>query len=939
MGQRIRFEQTKQYLSQVIAGLAGELALGVMALITLWVVIPSTPLASGQIPALLAWGSMMLILIGTQLVYSYDISIDDCQPDELAAWLLRVNIVSVASGIMWGAMGAFIAFYGDPEEIIFCGFLLVAMMGLVFASRSMLPVAFMGFIITASLPPAIAMISSDNGLVVLSAGILLLALLLMIVLASRSRYHLARLSMLGIENTELLQNLAVAKEHAQKAQQQAEKYNESLQDEIGDRIEAQKQTEASEKELSSILNNVHDTIFRIDMEGMINWVSPSVEFLLGHTPEEVERMHFNDIFIMCDIHLELFKQLDSASGIIEHHLARMERLDGEVIWVSINAHFIRSPQGGLEGVEGTIRDITELKNSQETLYQLKGRAQITLEAIGDGVITTDVNAVIDYMNPAAENYTGWSMADTKGVKVNDVLELIDEKTKQPLKNNPIDRCLRLGKTIVLTESTILHHHSSDTTFSVEVTASPIRDTESNITGSVLVFHDVTKLRNLAKQMWYQATHDPLTGLMNRRAFENQLKNLLGKSGGGNKRHCLCYLDLDQFKVVNDTCGHIAGDDLLKGVTATLSKALREADVLARLGGDEFAVILKGCPLGKGEEIAENLRAVVENYRFYWKGKEFRVGASIGVVPITEENSELTDVLSAADSAMYVAKEEGRNRVHVFQADDTAVAQRHGEMQWKQRIQKALDEDNFRLMYQPIVPVDEQEAPAQGEILLRMVADDSGLILPAAFMPSAERYHLMPAIDRWVIKNVFNELREKKLAGEAVPEVSINLSGQTLSDEIFLDFVLDRIEENNISPGSLCFEITETAVMGNISSAMAFILELRGIGCRFALDDFGSGMSSFSYLKNLPVDYIKIDGSFIVNLVSDAKDRSVVKAINEIGQVMNMQTIAECVEDAQTLNILKTLKINYAQGFAISRPVYFDTFKEPGVDDDISLRVS
>jgi diguanylate cyclase (GGDEF)-like protein len=527
------------------------------------------------------------------------------------------------------------------------------------------------------------------------------------------------------------------------------------------------------------------------------------------------------------------------------------------------------------------------------------------------------------MNQVAEQSTGWKLEDARGKPIAKILKIVDEKTLET-PPDPVNLCLEKGKSTMLAGHLLLIHRYRNQRLSIEVNASPIRDSNSDITGVVLVFHDVTELRGLAKKMSYQATHDSLTGLINRREFEYRVKLALDHARASDTRHALCYIDLDNFKVVNDTCGHIAGDELLKQLTIKLRLELREADTLARLGGDEFGVLLEGCSIENAREPAENLRKIVENFRFVWDNKAFRVGASIGLVPITAESGTLTDVLSAADSACYVAKDQGRNRIHIYEPDDEALVERHGQMQWVQRIQDVLEQQRFRLFFQPIAKLTRakgEKNTIHGEVLIRMLDENNELVGPGAFIPSAERYTLMPAIDRWVIENTFKMLTlDKERLVKKVSTCCINLSGQSLSDERFTDFLVNQIKNCGFPPDILCFEITETAVIANLCNASSMISILRDMGCRFALDDFGVGLSSFSYLKNLAVDYLKLDGCFIKNLVNDTIDKAMVKAINRIGHTMDIKTIAEFVEDDATLQAVREIGVDYAQGYVIARPM-------------------
>lgn len=915
---RVRVDQTRQAFAQLLPALAAEAFPAALSVLLLWSLLPHGLLQTWAV------GMSLLLGLGVYLHVAYCRAQADGTTRINGPLVLRWLYASI--GLAWGLLVVLAA----PRTPVESQLLLVALAALAAAggssARAPLPRVNAGYLLLVLAPAAIALLAR-NELLLNAAGLALpgfgAALLLS---ARRSREHMARLSTLGNENAELLVNLANARDKAEATQRLVERANGKLQEQIRERERIQKQIESSKKQTSAILANVRDVIFQVDLEGRFTWVSPSIEQLLGLPTDEVIGASIQELCFGATSSDTLFTQLERQFGVVDHYVAQMKRSSGARVWVSINAHYTHASGGGIFGIEGTIRDITEYRESQEALYQEKGRAQVTLRSIGDGVITTDVHGVVEYLNPAAEKFTGWELAEARGSPVESVLTLIDESTRAELSHTPFERCLQEQDSVGLSEPALLVHRRGENEFSIEVTAAPIKDSDGYIIGTVLVFHDVTKLRSLARQMSYQALHDPLTGLINRREFESQLSEMIESVKADFKRHSVCFLDLDQFKVVNDTCGHIAGDELLKAIATVLRSTLREADTLARLGGDEFGVLLKGCPLDRACEIAESMRSAVESFRFNWAGRQFRVGVSVGVVPVAEGDWELTEVLSAADSAMYVAKEGGRNRVHVFEPDDTAVAQRHGEMQWMQTIQWALERDLFKLYYQPIISLaDPRSNEFGGEVLLRLVDADGELVMPRVFMPAAERYHLMPAIDRWVVKQVFIRMSASMSAGMDPHPCAINLSGQSLSDAGFLDFILDQLHANDVPTHKICFEITETAVVANIESAQYLITELRGIGCRFALDDFGSGMSSFAYLKSLPVDYLKIDGSFVVNLTADSRDRSVVKAINEIGHVMGIKTVAEFVENDRTQHILRMLGVDFAQGYGISRPVPLDDY--------------
>jgi len=503
----------------------------------------------------------------------------------------------------------------------------------------------------------------------------------------------------------------------------------------------------------------------------------------------------------------------------------------------------------------------------------------------------------------------------------EVFMVVDEKTLQSTPN-PVELCLQEGRSTMLSGYLLLIHRHVQQQLSIEVNAAPIRNSSKDISGVVLVFHDVSELRSLA-QMTYHATHDSLTGLINRREFEKRVNQALDYTRHRDKRYALCYLDLDNFKVVNDTCGHVAGDELLKQLTLTLRVALREGDTLSRIGGDEFGILFNGCSIASARRLAEKIRRQVEDFRFAWDDKSFRVGASLGLVPVTAESGTISDVLSAADSACYVAKENGRNRIHIYRNTDAAMIEQRGRVQWVQRIQDMLEQDRFRLYFQAIAPIGDiasERNRLHGEVLVRMIDDDGGLIGPDAFIPAAERYSLMGAIDRWVVENTLKTLgQDIDHVQNRISTCSINLSGQSLSDDRFMSSLAKMIDDMDIPPELLCFEITETAVISNLSNATRLIDNLRAMGCQFALDDFGVGLSSFGYLKSLSVDYLKLDGCFIKNMTRDTTDYAMVHAINYVGQTLRIKTIAEFVENKETLEALRDIGVDYAQGYGIAKP--------------------
>ena len=575
-------------------------------------------------------------------------------------------------------------------------------------------------------------------------------------------------------------------------------------------------------------------------------------------------------------------------------------------------------------LDSTLLKQHELENSRKALFDEKERAEVTLHSIIDGVITTSADARIKFMNPVAERLTGWSSNHSRDVLLSNVVKIINEDTGQQMPN-PITRCLE--------ENTVEHQNNhvslirhDGATVPIEVSAAPMRDDSGAVLGAVMVLHDVSSSRILAKQLSYQVSHDALTGLYNRRMFEERLEALLLNVQKEDRHHVLCYIDLNKFKIVNDTCGHMAGDELLRQVATFLHDCIREGDSLSRLGGDEFGVLLENCQLAQASQITDKILQKFREYRFFWKNRAFEIGASIGVVNINSENVDMASVLSTADLACYAAKGMGHNRVHIYEPTDAILAERHGHMHWVTRIMDAIEQNRFVLYQQPEVPISSEIDIKHIEILIRMKDEDGVLVKPDCFIPAAERYHLMPKIDRWVINNVFESMANNRINDNKNQIVSINLSGLTLADEDLLGYILTTRDRHGINLKEVCFEITETAAIGNLAKATQFMNELKKEGCQFALDDFGSGLSSFVYLKNMPVDYIKIDGAFVVNIVTDPIDRAMVEAITSLGRVMQIKIIAERVENEQTLDILREIGVDFVQGYHIGRPTVIAAFK-------------
>ncbi len=548
---------------------------------------------------------------------------------------------------------------------------------------------------------------------------------------------------------------------------------------------------------------------------------------------------------------------------------------------------------------------------------------VAVESIGDAVITTDLEGRVTFVNAAAGKLTGWKHADAKGEPLSVVCQLIDEALHAGAPD-PVERALRRNDEYRVARGVLLRCRDG-TEIAIRATAVPLRGSDEEVRGALLVLRDARQERHYATQLSHQASHDALTGLINRREFERRLSLALAGARENGRHHAMLYLDLDQFKLVNDTSGHAAGDELMRQVSLVLGERLREGDTLARLGGDEFGVLLENCLPAHAIRIAQGLRQTVTDLHFVWQDRSFSIGVSIGLVNIGTGALTLDGVMSAGDAACYMAKEKGRNRVHVYHPKDTELAVRHGEMEWVTRLQGALKANRFCLFAQPIVgigPVDPTER--HFELLLRMVDVHDQMVPPMAFIPAAERYNLMPAIDRWVVRQAFELIanRSARAGADSSDIYMINLSAASLGDDDFLDFIRDRFLQFELATRAVCFEITETAAIANFGKAVQFMEELRALGCRFSLDDFGVGMSSFGYLKRLPVDFLKIDGSFVQDMLANPIDSAMVEAINGIGHVMGKRTVAESVEDPTTMQRLRELGVDYAQGFAIARPTPF-----------------
>lgn len=597
----------------------------------------------------------------------------------------------------------------------------------------------------------------------------------------------------------------------------------------------------------------------------------------------------------------------------------VQLVGGDEIGLWAELHSSRAMYRGEHVLLSVARDITHRKSLEASLGRSKLQARVTLESIGEGVITTDRNGTIDYMNEAAEQLIGATRSVGIGKRLLDLIGLVDEIDRTSL-GDPVQKCLAERRRVNLGRRALLLSKQAEKEFSTELTASPIRGPEGQVAGCVVIFHDVSELRGLAREMSYQASHDALTGLVNRAEFERRLDAALKSARGEGVGHVVAYLDLDRFKFVNDSSGHIAGDNLLREIAALLKQRVRDSDTVARVGGDEFAMLLAGCPLDKARQIADDVCQSVADYHFTWQDRRFDVGVSIGLVEVGQESGSAESVLSAADSACYVAKQQGRGRIHVYSARDEIRARERGEIQWLQRLQRALKENQFELYSQPIIAVGGhgKRGPA-AEVLLRLRDESGTSILPAMFLGSAERYQLMSHIDRWVVQAALTAIAAGAPHLPNGRTCSINLSAQTLGDEDFLEFVVGVLDHTGVPPEKICFEVPESAVVAQLDQAQRFIDVLHGIGCRFALDDFGSGIGSFANLKHLAVDYLKIDGMYTRDIAVDSINREMVAAMIKLARTLDFQVVAEQVEDQSSFDELRALGVDFVQGYIIERP--------------------
>jgi diguanylate cyclase (GGDEF)-like protein/PAS domain S-box-containing protein len=573
---------------------------------------------------------------------------------------------------------------------------------------------------------------------------------------------------------------------------------------------------------------------------------------------------------------------------------------------------IYSQDKKIDKLLGITLDITDQKKYEEQINRYKRLFENSLNEI---YLFDSESLKFVQVNSAAQLNLGYSMEELMDMTPLDIkpdytVELFEDLIR-PLRN--------AEEEMIIFETR--HKRKNNSIYDVEVHLQLIEHENGKLLFNAFIL-DISDRKRANAQLTYQASHDSLTGLINRQEFERRSERLLSTINVNQAEHVLCFMDLDQFKVVNDTCGHIAGDEMLRQLSAVLDTAVRKRDTLARLGGDEFGILMEHCTIEDAHRVASSIQSAIQDYQFVWEESIFKVSVSIGLVSIDETTINFTDLLKNADAACYLSKEAGRNRIHIYDSDDLETVQRQGEMQWVERINRALEEERFCLFAQTIEPLASSQKK-HFELLIRMIDETGNTVPPASFLPAAERYNLISRIDQWVIKNAFNVIENNKQIIDNINFFSINLSGQSLTDSNILNLIITMIDKTEIPGEKICLEITETTAISNLSMAIKFISALKEKGCKFALDDFGSGLSSFGYLKKLPVDYLKIDGMFVKDIVDDPIDHAMVRSINEIGHVMGMHTIAEFVENDMIKGMLKEIGVDYVQGYGIGKPEPFE----------------
>jgi diguanylate cyclase (GGDEF)-like protein/PAS domain S-box-containing protein len=865
---------------------------------------------------ILFWLGMQSVITAARLILVYQYRHAQKQQRLSSRWAILFFSGALLSGVVWGCLGLLFSFAWPVEYQTLTLMSLAGVLAGAISSYAAMLSVYVAFMVPAILIPAQSMLMHNSNI---SHNLGLLIMFFAGVLLVIARNY----------NKSVLQSLQLREENNVLLRETAD-INIALQAEAGSRIRVQEQLLRERK----LFTKGSVTVFRCTAEPgwPIEYISETIS-QYGYDSERLveERTRYADIVHANDVQRIVDSALQPGGGDIRYIGIdyRIVCSNGDVRWVYSYSIPVKNDTGELTHYAGYILDITSRKQTEFDLEEARERAQLTLHSIADAVITTDVNGQIEYLNPRAEKLTGWENQIARGVSLSRVFCLFDEESQLSLEN-PVKQCLQHGEIIKSRSDASLARHDG-AHLSVQYSVSPILLETGSALGAILVIHDVTEARLMEQKISFQATHDALTGLINRTEFETRLNYSIESAWNENEDHVLCYVDIDQLKIVNDTCSHESGDVLIREITGLIHGCLRESDVLARLGGDEFGVLLKNCSLDSAVDLVESMLSVIRGLGFSRCNRSFDVTASIGMAAINSDTGSATEVMIEADLACHAAKDAGGGRHHIYHPEDQGLARRHSEMQWVSKLTEAIKSDRLVLYYQDIVPViPDKTAGHHFEVLVRMLDDNGDIISPDRFLPAAERYNLITSLDRWVVSHSF-AWYSRFCMGPGITgldTIAINLSGASVTDNGFLKYIISEMKSYQVPADIICFEITETATIANIQAATEFMHELKRLGCRFALDDFGSGLSSFTYLKNLPVDYIKIDGSFVRNMDTDAIDSAMVSSIHQLASVIGIKTIAEFVENDTILAKLADIGIDYAQGYGISRPL-------PLQDKDIS----
>lgn len=928
---------TRLLYMQALTAVPVNLFVASIAVWLLWYTVPRSILLGWLAAHLVVQGARWALVLAYRRLKPADA--------ELRPWRTAHVLIAGLTGIVWGMAGVLFPVYGSLQTLVIVSFFLGGMAAGAISTLASVMGAYVLFVLGVAVPMFLHSFWAWTDVSVAMGGMIVVFCIALISTARNYNRICTQALELTEKNSGLVRDVSLYNDLAQAA-------NRKLLDEVQERhqieaallgrnraMEALAKGSPLERVLTILVETVEEarrgmicTIMLLDRDanvlratvcpGLPDFVREAADgFPVGPRMASCGSAAFLGERVICeDVRTHPnwvdYRALAERAGLRACWSQPIRGSNGEVLGTL--AMYYREPRSPdfrdlrlIEGAADLAGIAIERRRAEQALRAQEHRYRAIYDGTPSMFLTVDPKGMLVTANHYGAEQLGYTVADLTGQP----FEKLIVRGHRARFREHLAACLEAPGTAHRCEFELCRRDGSR--MWVRNTARVV-DSVDGGQSVLIVCEDITEARKLAAQLTYQATYDGLTGLVNRREFERRLKRVLESDQRWDSNHALCYLDLDQFKVINDTCGHVAGDELLRQLGARLQEQVGRGDTLARLGGDEFGVLLEHCPLERAEQVVRRLRKVIEDFRFTWDKRVFAIGVSIGMVPVRGGSGDIATALSAADNACYAAKEAGRNRIHIYQPDDAELARRRGEMQWVARIQHALEEDRFQLSYQPIVPVAGATSGEHYELLIRMRDEDGRLVSPGDFLPAAERYNLATRLDAWVITTALQWLTRNPRHLQCLHLCSINLSGQSLGDEEFLQFIIDQFKRTAVEPGKICFEVTETAAIARLSTATRFISELRRLGCRFALDDFGSGLSSFAYLKNLPVDFLKIDGAFVKDIVDDPIDLAMVKSISEIGRVMGKRTIAEFVENDRILEKLRELGVDYAQGYGIGR---------------------